>query len=302
MPPSAQLFGLSFCFCALLFGCSEPEDSKQVAFCKTVVDYVAFNPSDLTIWRSRTSPPAERRVEIEFEDSNEHGAKDRRRVRCEFGELGLMTEIWVDQQPMIFEEVRNLNGLALLAAMEKTLQEIRESRRSPFGRIHSRSRNALFAPSSAKIDKWQGHAYRTPLPPLPLRAPAWLLRAGGQPPGPLLQGGGQCFRLQSQRHGVCEVEELTLPSGPRVDIEVDDFDQHGAKQRHRITCDFDDIELMTRVVVDDKASIYEEVRNLNVEAFILYTEQMIEEIRASRHIPFDQEMFSSGTNSVDSKP
>lgn len=79
-----------------------------------------------------------------------------------------------------------------------------------------------------------------------------------------------------------KVEELTLPSGPRVDIEVDDFDQHGAKQRHRITCDFDDIELMTRVVVDDKALIYEEVRNLNVEAFILYTEQMIEEIRASR--------------------
>ena len=56
-----------------------------------------------------------------------------------------------------------------------------------------------------------------------------------------------------------KVEELTLPSGPRVDIEVDDFDQHGAKQRHCITCDFDDIELMTRVVVDDKALIYEEV-------------------------------------------
>ena len=135
--PKRALFGLSFCFCALLIGCSEPEDSEQVAFCKTVVDYVAFNPSDLTYLAvEETSPPAEPRVEINFEDSDQHGAKERRWVRCKFGELGLMTEIWVDQQPMIFEEVRNLNGLALLAAMEKSLQEIRESRRSPFGRVH----------------------------------------------------------------------------------------------------------------------------------------------------------------------
>jgi hypothetical protein len=133
--PSRALFSLSFCFCALLLGCSEPEDSEQVAFCKVVVDYVAYNPSDLRYLEvEETSPPADPRVEIEFEDSNEHGAKVRRRVMCEFGELGLMTAIWVDRQPMIFEEVRNLNGLALLAAIEKSIEEIRESRRSPFGR------------------------------------------------------------------------------------------------------------------------------------------------------------------------
>ena len=117
------------CFCTLLLGCSEPEDSEQVAFCKVVVDYVAFNPSDMTyVAVEETVPPGEPRVEIEFEATNEHGAKDRRRVRCEFGEFGLMTKIWVDREAMIFEEVRNLNGLALLAAMEKTLQEIRASR------------------------------------------------------------------------------------------------------------------------------------------------------------------------------
>ena len=135
--PRCALSSIAFCFCALLLGCSEPEDREQVAFCKVVVDYVAFNPSDLTYLAvEETSPPTDPRVEIDFEDSDEHGAKGRRRVRCKFGELGLMTEIWVDQQPMIFEEVRNLNGLALLAAMEKSLQEIRESRRSPFGRVH----------------------------------------------------------------------------------------------------------------------------------------------------------------------
>jgi hypothetical protein len=131
------LFSLSCCFCALLLGCSEPEDSEQVAFCKVVVDYVAFNPSDMTyvtIWES--VPPGEPRVEIEFDDFNQNGGKDRRSVTCHFGELGLMRHISVDRQPMIFEEVRNLNGLALLAAMEKTLQEIRESRRSPFGRAY----------------------------------------------------------------------------------------------------------------------------------------------------------------------
>ena len=123
------LFSPSFCLCALLLGCSEPEDSKQVAFCKVVVDYVAFNPSDLTYLAvEETSPPTDPRVEIEFEDSNEHGAKDRRRVRCDFDELGLMTAIWVDRQQMIFEEVRNLNGLALLADIEKSIEEIRASR------------------------------------------------------------------------------------------------------------------------------------------------------------------------------
>jgi hypothetical protein len=79
-----------------------------------------------------------------------------------------------------------------------------------------------------------------------------------------------------------KVEEIILPSGPRVDIEIDDFNKHGAKQRHRFTCDFDEIELMKTIVVDGQMLIYEEVRNLNVEAFTLYTEQMIEEIRASR--------------------
>ena len=127
--PKRALFGLSFCFYALLLGCSEPEDSEQVAFCKTVVDYVAFNPSDLTYLAvEETSPPAEPRVEIEFEDTNEQGARDRRRVRCEFGELGLMTEIWVDQQPMIFEEVRNLNLMAMIDGMEKQIERIRASR------------------------------------------------------------------------------------------------------------------------------------------------------------------------------
>jgi hypothetical protein len=79
-----------------------------------------------------------------------------------------------------------------------------------------------------------------------------------------------------------KVEELTLPSAPRVDIEVDDFDEHGAKQRHRITCDFDGIELMKTIVVDGQTLIYEEVRNLNVEAIGVFTEMQIERIRASR--------------------
>ena len=83
-----------------------------------------------------------------------------------------------------------------------------------------------------------------------------------------------------------KVEELTLPSGPRVDILFDDSNEYGEKKRRRVTCDFDEIELMTRVVVDDRALIYEEVRNFNVEAFILHTEQLIEEIRASRGFPF----------------
>ena len=79
-----------------------------------------------------------------------------------------------------------------------------------------------------------------------------------------------------------KVEELTLPSGPRVNIEVDDFDEHGAKQRHHITCDFDEIELMKTIVVDGQTLIYEEVRNLNVEAIGVSIDRMIEEIRASR--------------------
>ena len=83
-----------------------------------------------------------------------------------------------------------------------------------------------------------------------------------------------------------KVEELTLPSGSRVDILFDDSTEYGEKKRRRVTCDFDEIELMTRVVVDDRALIYEEVRNFNVEAFILHTEQLIEEIRASRGFPF----------------
>ena len=61
------LFSLSFCLCALLLGCSEPEDSEQVAFCKVVVDYVAFNPSDLTyVAIVETKHSNEPRVKIEF--------------------------------------------------------------------------------------------------------------------------------------------------------------------------------------------------------------------------------------------
>jgi hypothetical protein len=79
-----------------------------------------------------------------------------------------------------------------------------------------------------------------------------------------------------------KVEELTLASGPRVDIVFDDFNEVGIKKRRHVTCDFDEIELMTTVVVDGHALIYEEVRNLNLEAIIVFSEQMIEEMRAAR--------------------
>ena len=82
------------------------------------------------------------------------------------------------------------------------------------------------------------------------------------------------------------VEEMILPTGPRVDIEVDDFNEHGAIQRHRITCDFDEIELMRTIVVDGQTLIYEEVRNLNIEALGVFMEMQIERIRASRKSPF----------------
>jgi hypothetical protein len=123
------LFSLSFCLCALLLGCSEPEDSEQVAFCKVVVNYVAFNPSDMTyVAIVETKHSNEPRVKIEFDDYDERSAKDRRDVECLFGEMGLMTEIWLDRQPMIFEEVRNLNLMAMIYGMEKQIERIRASR------------------------------------------------------------------------------------------------------------------------------------------------------------------------------
>jgi hypothetical protein len=123
-------------FCALLLGCSEPKDSRRVVYCKVVVNAFAFNPSDIEYVKveelTLASGP---RIDILFDDFNEYGAQERRRVTCDFDEIELMTTVVVDGRVLIYEEVRNLNLEALIVFSERMLEEMRASRRSPFGYV-----------------------------------------------------------------------------------------------------------------------------------------------------------------------
>ncbi len=115
--------------CLLLLGCSEPpEDSDRVVYCKTVVEYVAYNPTDLTYVRvEEVDNSAGVWVEIDFDDFNKYGAKHRRRVNCTFGEGRSMTEIIVDDEFMIPELVRNLNATALLKQLQEFSEELKRN-------------------------------------------------------------------------------------------------------------------------------------------------------------------------------
>ena len=79
---------LALCFCALLLGCSEPEDSSRIVYCKVVVIAFAFNLSDMDYIKvEELTLPSGPQVDIVFEDFNEHGIKERRRVTCDFDEI-----------------------------------------------------------------------------------------------------------------------------------------------------------------------------------------------------------------------
>jgi hypothetical protein len=130
-----RLFAL-FC-CALLLGCSEPKDSSRIVYCKVVVNAFAFNPSDMDYVKvEELTLQSGPRVDILFDDFNEHGDQERRRVTCDFDEIDLMTKVVVDGRALIYEEVRNLNVEAFIFDTERMIEEIRASRRSPFGRVH----------------------------------------------------------------------------------------------------------------------------------------------------------------------
>ncbi len=112
--------------CLLLLGCSEPpEDSDRVMVCKTVVEYVAYNPTDMIyVSVEETTNPEGVWIEIKFDDFNKYGAKQRRRVTCSFGDDRLMTEVTVDGEFMIPELVRNLNGTALLKFVNRMIEDL----------------------------------------------------------------------------------------------------------------------------------------------------------------------------------
>jgi hypothetical protein len=126
----------SLCFCALLLGCSEPKDSSRVVYCKVVVNAFAFNPSDMDYVKvEELTLPSGPQVDILFDDFNEYGARERRRVTCDFDEIELMTKVVVDGRELIYEEVRNLNVEAFIFDTERMIEDIRASRRSPFSRV-----------------------------------------------------------------------------------------------------------------------------------------------------------------------
>jgi hypothetical protein len=127
--PRRALSILPTCFCALLLGCSEPEDSRRVVYCKVVVNAFAFNPSDMKYVKvDEITLPSGPRVDIELDDFNEHRAKQRHRITCDFDELELMKTIVVDGQTLISEEVRNLNVEAIGVFTEMQIERIRASR------------------------------------------------------------------------------------------------------------------------------------------------------------------------------
>jgi hypothetical protein len=117
---------LIVCVGLVLSGCSEPpEDSKRVMFCKTVVEYVAYNPADMSYVSVKEPDLLEGVwVDIEIDDFNKYGAKQRRRVNCEFGEADLMTEVTVDGEFLIPELVRNLNLDAILKGLKKFKEKV----------------------------------------------------------------------------------------------------------------------------------------------------------------------------------
>ena len=118
--------GRLLCFLLILFGCSEPEDSEHVSYCKVAVDRVAFNPSDMKFIKIEEDIlPTGGTVDIQFDDFNKYGAKQRRRISCDFDSIGLMTEIWVDHEPLIPELVRNINLEAFIRRVQKATEKVR---------------------------------------------------------------------------------------------------------------------------------------------------------------------------------
>jgi hypothetical protein len=117
------------CFCMLLLGCSEPkEESLAVLNCKIVARQVAFDRDDMIYvkvkeWEHDQGP----RVEIEFDDYNEHGAKNRRRVSCEFDQKVRITEVWIDRRPLIFEQMDEEKAKTFLAKLNAKVDAVRQS-------------------------------------------------------------------------------------------------------------------------------------------------------------------------------
>lgn len=117
---------LIVCVGLVLSSCSEPQrDSDRVVYCKTAVEAVAYNPTDMTyVSVEETNLPEGVWVDIEFDDLNKYGAKQRRRANCEFGEEDLMTDVTVDGEILIPELVRNLNAAALLKFVNRMIEEL----------------------------------------------------------------------------------------------------------------------------------------------------------------------------------
>ena len=117
------------CFCLLLLGCSEPkEESLAVVNCKIVAHQVAFDRDDMVYlkvkeWEHDTGP----RVDIEFDDFNEHGAKNRRRVTCEFDQKVRITDAWIDRRPLIFEQMDEEKAKTFLAKLNAKIDTVRHS-------------------------------------------------------------------------------------------------------------------------------------------------------------------------------
>jgi hypothetical protein len=115
-------------FCLWLTGCSKhKEDSDRVVVCKTVVESVAFNASDMVYVDvdETTGTDGDAWVEIQFDDFNKYGAKQRRRVTCDFGENQIMTDVTVDGETMIPELVRNLGLEGLIRSMKRFSEKIK---------------------------------------------------------------------------------------------------------------------------------------------------------------------------------
>jgi hypothetical protein len=68
----------------LLTGCGEEPEDFYIEICKGMAAELAINPTDIVFARSRSEPPdgPDRRVTIEFDDTDECGGRVRRTVAC----------------------------------------------------------------------------------------------------------------------------------------------------------------------------------------------------------------------------
>lgn len=93
------------------------------------MERVAFNPSDLVVIKvTETSLPSENVVDLEFDDFNQYGAKQRRRLSCRFDSALHMSEIWLDSIPMAYEYRRNFNTEAIMELLLKSTEELKSDR------------------------------------------------------------------------------------------------------------------------------------------------------------------------------